>query len=168
MAKHGKKSTDVALDERTPATRNRTFGSIGLDEWFDRWPEMFARRWPEALRGFPLLEDSFRVEETLEDDGTFVLRAELPGIDPDKDVDVTVENGHLRIKAEREDRSEQTENGRRRSEFRYGSFERSIRLPEGADDDAITATFDSGILEVRVPNSGEPPAAKSIPVKSGG
>jgi HSP20 family molecular chaperone IbpA len=101
-----------------------------------------------------------RVEDYVEDD-QYVLRAELPGIDPDNDVEITVDGGVLTIKAERrEDKKEGT-----RSEFRYGAFTRSVTLPAGADQDAITATFGDGILEVRVGiKAPKEPEAKRITV----
>lgn len=87
-----------------------------------------------------------RVEDEMKD-GSYELRAEMPGVDPDKDVDVTVRDGVLTIKAERSEKKET--NGR--SEFSYGSFMRSITLPPGADEDAIKASYDKGILTVSVP-----------------
>jgi HSP20 family protein len=87
-----------------------------------------------------------RVEDYV-DDGQYVIRAELPGVDPNNDVDLTVENGVLTIKAER--REEKREG--RRSEFRYGSFTRSVTLPSGADEENVSATYKDGILEVRIP-----------------
>lgn len=89
---------------------------------------------------------TFRVEDYTED-GKYVVRAELPGLDPEKDVEVTVEAGVLTIHAERK---EETKEGRR-SEFRYGSLTRSIALPEGADPDKVTAKYAKGILEVSIP-----------------
>jgi HSP20 family molecular chaperone IbpA len=86
-----------------------------------------------------------RVEDYVENDH-YVLRAELPGLDPDKDVDITVDDGVLTVKAERRQES-QTE---RRSEFHYGSFARRMSLPTGADEDDVQATYDKGVLEVRV------------------
>jgi HSP20 family protein len=70
----------------------------------------------------------------------------VPGIDPDKDVKITIDNGLLTIKAEWLE--EKKEGGR--SEFWYGSFTRSTTLPTGADPDDVTATYGDGILEVRV------------------
>jgi len=70
----------------------------------------------------------------------------VPGIDPDKDVKITIDNGFLTIRAERLE--EKKEGGR--SEFRYGSFIRSATLPTGADPDDVTATYGDSILEVRV------------------
>jgi HSP20 family protein len=167
MAKKQKKQTsDVDVAERDASDSARSFGPIGLDEWFDRWPEVFARRWPESFRGFPMFDDAFRLEQFTEDDGTFVLRAELPGIDPDDGLEVTVDDGRLVITARREERSEDREKGAYRSEFRYGSFHRSIRLPAGADEDAIDATFTQGILEIRVPCDDEASSARTIPIAS--
>lgn len=173
MTKHTNKHTDnqtaqVDVVERSPSVWGRPFGQIDFDEWFDRWPELFARRWPESLRGFPIGDTSFKLEEFTEDDGTFVLRAELAGIDPDENLEITVEDGQLKISAEREERAEERDNGNYRSEFRYGSLSRSVRLPDGADEDGITAMFKAGILEVRVPHNGEFAAIKTIPVTTEG
>jgi HSP20 family protein len=89
---------------------------------------------------------TFRVEDYT-DDGKYIIRAELPGVDPEQDVDVTVEAGVLTIRAERREESKRD----RHSEFKYGSMTRSISLPDGTDADNITATYDKGILEVTVP-----------------
>ena len=89
---------------------------------------------------------TFRVEDYT-DDGTYMIRAELPGLDPDKDVEVTVDAGMLTIRAERIEESRQD----RHSEFKYGTLTRSVPLPDGADVDKITAKYDKGILEVTVP-----------------
>jgi HSP20 family protein len=130
------------------------------------WPELFGRlRLPETWRG--LLEESeFRVEE-FEDEGTRVIRAELPGIDPDKDVEITVEGEYLRIRAERRQETKAEEKGRYRSEFRYGSFSRTLALPAGAVADDVKATYHDGVLEVRVPVSPEKAEARKIPVARG-
>jgi HSP20 family protein len=89
---------------------------------------------------------TFRVEDYTED-GTYKIRAELPGLDPDKDVEVTVESGVLTIHAERREETKED----RHSEFRYGSLTRSVSLPAGADPEKITAKYGNGILEVTVP-----------------
>jgi HSP20 family protein len=86
-----------------------------------------------------------RVEDFVHD-GSYVIRAELPGIDPEKDVEVTVANGLLTIKAER--REETTE--KHHSEFHYGTFSRSVTLPAGADEEHVQAVYGHGILEVTV------------------
>ena len=87
-----------------------------------------------------------RVEDYVSE-GQYVVRAELPGIDPEKDVEITVEDGVLTVKAERQE--EKKEAGR--SEFRYGSFTRSVTLPRGADQENVAASYRDGILEVRTP-----------------
>ena len=89
---------------------------------------------------------TIRVEDYTED-GNYLIRAELPGLDPDKDVEVTADNGVLTIHAERREETKED----RHSEFRYGALTRSVTLPEGADPDNITARYDNGILEVSVP-----------------
>ncbi|MFD8478133.1 Hsp20/alpha crystallin family protein [Kitasatospora sp. NPDC059673] len=91
-------------------------------------------------------EHVIRVEES-EEDGTYVVRAELPGIDPAKDVEITFENGVLTVRAERSEEKKE----KQRSEFRYGSFTRSIRLPEGVKEQEIAASYDNGVLTVKAP-----------------
>lgn len=87
-----------------------------------------------------------RIEET-EEDGAYVVRAELPGVDPDKDVEVTVERGVLTIQAERSEEKKD----KQRSEFRYGAFARAVALPEGVEEEDVAADYENGILTVRAP-----------------
>jgi HSP20 family protein len=103
-----------------------------------------------------------RVEEFL-DEGDYVLRAELPGIDPERDVDITVENGVLTLRAER--REEKREGGR--SEFHYGTYTRGVTLPGGADEESVRATYTNGVLDVRVAvHAEEPTGARHIPIST--
>jgi HSP20 family protein len=104
-----------------------------------------------------------RVEETTDGDD-FVVRAELPGIDPEKDVDLTIVDGVLRIAARREERNEQKNRDAVRSEFRYGTFIRNIVLPRGVDEDSIKASYKDGILTVRIPAGNAKREAKKISV----
>ncbi len=101
-----------------------------------------------------------RLEDEVED-GHYVIRAELPGIDPAKDVDITVTDGQLTIKAERGEKKE----SKGRSEFSYGSFMRSVTLPAGADEDDITASYDKGILTVSVAVPEAQPTEKHVQVQ---
>jgi len=89
---------------------------------------------------------TFRVEDCSKD-GRYIVRAELPGLDPDRDIQVRAEAGIMTIQAERREDEQEAH----RSEFRYGSSIRTVTLPAGADTDKITASYDKGILEVRVP-----------------
>lgn len=86
-----------------------------------------------------------RVEDYTED-GRYVIRAEIAGIDPEKDLDVSVGADYLTIHAERSSKHE----GPHRSEFRYGSFSRTLQLPAGADTNDVTAEYADGILTVKV------------------
>lgn len=93
-------------------------------------------------------------------DGLYLVRVELPGVDPIEDIEVTVRDGQLTIKAERN----QTDDTSGRSEFSYGSFARTILLPVGADEDEIHATYDRGILTVSVALSEDAPVEKHVEV----
>lgn len=122
---------------------------MALTRWEPRvldWPARW-RRWFD-LDFEP--ETWMRVEE-MQEDGTLVVRAELPGIDPDKDVDVSVADGVLHISAKREAREEHKEKGAMHSEFRYGELRRDLTLPAGVDEGAVKAAYKDGILEVRIP-----------------
>lgn len=109
-----------------------------------------------------------RVEEYRDGD-TVVIRAELPGIDPEQDVELTVADDVLHLRAERRERTEHKDKGGYRSEFRYGSFSRALPLPAGCRDEDISAAYRDGVLEVRVPVAGhvEPPATRKIQVTRG-
>lgn len=102
-----------------------------------------------------------KVEEFL-DGNTQVIRAELPGLDPDSDVDLTVVNNTLRLRAHRQEQTEHKDKDSYRSEFRYGSFSRVLPLPEGCKEDDITATYRDGVLEVRAP---QPEHAEQVATK---
>ena len=114
-----------------------------------------------ALAGLRPFFDShlLRLEDEMKD-GLYEVRAELPGVDPTDDIEVTVRDGQLTIKAERTQTSES--NGH--SEFSYGSFMRTVPLPAGADEDDINATYDRGILTVSVPLSEDHPTEKRVEV----
>ncbi len=111
--------------------------------WPERWRQMLSHL-DSDLGGW------LRVEEFTDAD-TLVVRAELAGIDPDKDVEVSVAGGMLHIRAERSEKKEDTSKEGYRSEFRYGTFERDVLLPEGTTVDDVSASYTDGILEVRVP-----------------
>ena len=124
-----------------------------LFDWADQFPPFFAAR---SLLSPHLI----RVEDKIED-GRYVIKAEMPGIDPDKDVKITVNNDRLVIDAERtEDKSDKSH-----SEFQYGSFHRAMTLPVGAKVDDIKATYNDGILTVTIGIGEETPVqARQIPV----
>lgn len=133
------------------------------------WPEQFGTHmfdWPmEPFAGLrPMLEeDDVKVEEFTED-GQLVVRAELPGVDPDKDVDISIVDGNLCIRAER--RHEEKTEGRdyRRTEIRYGSFSRVLPLPANTKEDDIKASYKDGMLEVRAPVDETAAKPSKIPI----
>jgi HSP20 family protein len=111
----------------------------------------------------PYLAQPIKVEEYAEGDHC-VIRAELAGFDLEKDVEVTVGSGYLTIHAERTDNI----GGKRRSEFRYGSFSRTLPLPANADEDAVTASYRDGILTISIGlKTDEKGSARKIEVVKG-
>jgi HSP20 family protein len=94
-----------------------------------------------------------------------VVRADLPGLAKD-DVKVEVLDNHLVIQGERRQEHEEQEGGYRRSERRYGSFYRSIPLPQGAQTEQARAEFKDGVLEVSVPAPAAQQRGRTIPIES--
>lgn len=108
-----------------------------------------------------------RVEEYREE-GTMVVRAEVPGIDPEQDVDITLVGNELQIDVRHQEKSEHKDKRGYRSEFRYGTFSRALTLPGPVDENDIRASYNDGVLEVRIPVPDEPAAAsRKIPITSG-
>ena len=124
---------------------------------------------PEPVRRFLEgdLDSWLRVEEYQEAD-TLVVKAEVPGIDPESDVDITVTGNQLHIAVRREEKSEHKDKEGYRSEFRYGTFSRTVALPDGVSQDDVQAQYRDGVLEVRVPIPEEPiHSSRRIPITRG-
>lgn len=119
---------------------------------FPEVAEWLNAAWPFAER------NPVRIEESKEG-GKYTVRAELPGFDPEKGIHVTAEGGLLTISAEREAKTEE----KGRSEFLYGSFRRTVSLPQGAKTEKIAAKYTDGILQVSVPYE-EGKAAKQVEI----
>jgi HSP20 family molecular chaperone IbpA len=135
-----------------PASRHQRSMFPELTELFTGFPSFGGLRPvfdPRLMR----LEDEMK-------DGRYELRAELPGVDPAKDVDITVHDGQLTIRAERSEKKE----FEGRSEFSYGSFVRSVSLPAGADQDDVVANYDKGILTISVAVNESKPAERHVAV----
>jgi HSP20 family protein len=127
--------------------------------------------WPLWSRFDEMFRDGewrrpFKIEECHEK-GEMVVRAELPGVDPDKGVKVEVIDDELVITAEKSESHVNDEKHVHRSEFRYGSLTRSIPIPKGVDASKISATYKDGVLEVRMvmPNEHTDESVKQIEVK---
>jgi len=108
-----------------------------------------------------LTGQAFRLEEAIRDN-RYVIRAELPGLDPENDIEVTVDGCVLTIRAERR----QEDNEPYRSEFRYGSLERDVTLPGIIDPGDVTARYDKGVLEVTVPVPEVKSEGQRIPIEN--
>ena len=92
--------------------------------------------------------------DLVETDEHFVLKADLPGL-AEGDVSIEVEDDVLTVSGERKAEHEDKREGYVRVERSYGAFRRSLTLPEGIDPEAVTASFDNGVLEVRIPKPEE-------------
>ena len=121
--------------------------SVEPFEFFDRafgdWVGLMPFR-PGSLARDVVTDDLIRVDE-YQDGDSLVIRAEMPGIDPAEDVEVTVSGGLLHIHAERHEEESKDEKGYRRRELRYGSFSRSLPLPDGVHRSDVTAGFKDDI-----------------------
>ena len=96
-----------------------------------------AQRWLPAM-------------DLVEVDDHFVLKADLPGLS-EEDVAIEIQDNTLTVSGERKTEHEQHERGWYRVERQFGRFSRSLSLPEGIDADAVSASFDKGVLSVRIP-----------------
>jgi HSP20 family protein len=116
-------------------------------------PEPFSS---DINRLFNTLFDEGRTQrwvpamDLVESDDHFVLKADLPGLGED-DVSIEIRDNTLTIAGERKSEHEQRERGWYRVERSTGAFSRSLSLPEGVDPGAVSAAFDKGVLEVRIP-----------------
>jgi HSP20 family protein len=126
---------------------------------FTDWPTLFRRPFVVVPEGL----DPIRADEFTEN-GTLVVRVEIAGIDPAKDVDVSLEGDVLHIEAERHEEEETKERDYQRRELRYGAFRRDILVPTGTTEADVKASYKDGILEVRVPTKVEAPPAPAAKI----
>ena len=120
-----------------------------IDELFGRFfdrPENSVRSWVPRV-------------ETYRKDNEYIVRADLPGVDP-KDVNVQAEGNVLTITGERKNE----EKGPEYQETFYGKFERQLALPQGVEADKIAARYEHGVLEIRVPLPAQL-AGRKIPIQ---
>ena len=115
------------------------------------WPSWGAGRWSPAV-------------DVAENDKEVTVRAELPGIDP-KDLEVSVLGNQLVLSGEKKESSETKEKGFYHSETRYGSFHRTVPLPEGLDTEHVDAQYANGVLTLHLKKTA-PTTAKRIEVKT--
>lgn len=125
---------------------------------FGEFTDWFETDFP--LRPFLPHEGHLIRVEDARTEKEYVVRAELPGVDPDQDIQVSVDDNFLTILAERREHKAETH----QSEFRYGMLRRAVRLPAGADAEHITATYDKGVLTVTVPLAAPAPTGRKVPI----
>jgi HSP20 family protein len=109
---------------------------------------------PSPANGGSTLRRWMPAMDLVETDDHFVLRADLPGMSQD-DVKIEFEDGTLTVSGERKAEHESKNEGYYRVERAFGSFSRSLTLPQGIDPEAVTANFENGVLEIRVPKPEE-------------
>jgi HSP20 family protein len=115
---------------------------------------------------FPRLDFVKPAMDVKETEKEVVAEVEIPGFDPEK-IDVSVEDGVLRVKGSMDEKKEEKEKGYWRKEIRTGSFERMVRLPVAVKEDAVEATYEKGILKIVMPKAKAKPSSKvKIQVKS--
>jgi HSP20 family protein len=136
-----------------------------FDQLFDDWTSWLPFRRPGVFGPASSMRDEMIRVDEYKDGEALVVRAEMPGIDPQKDVEITVSEGMLQIRGERREEQKEDTEGYRRRELRYGSFARSLPLPPGVKESDITAKYDKGMLEIRIPTPKT--SATKVPVSKG-
>ena len=155
--------------QAAPATKAGEWWPLeGLRRDVDRLFEEFGR----GLFGKSLLDTAPRwgaapSVDIVEKDKAYEVTAELPGMD-ETNIDVKIANGMLTISGEKKDEHEEKKKNYYLSERRYGSFQRSFRVPDGVEADKIAAEFKNGVLTVTLPKTAEAlKAEKKIAIKAG-
>jgi HSP20 family protein len=112
-----------------------------FDRFFEGRTANGPRRWTPAM-------------DLVETEDHLVLRGDLPGLTED-DIEIEIKDNVLTVSGERKAESEEKNEGYYRVERAFGSFSRSLTLPQGIDADKVDANFDKGVLEVRIPKPAE-------------
>ena len=134
-----------------------------VDDLFGRYVGQMASEGGAPAAEWPTWTPA--VEGCEEEDGRWLIKVALPGVDP-KDVEVALTENQLTIKGQRKQASQSKQDSYFAREVTYGSFERSFTLPEGVDPARISARYTNGMLEVRVPKPvAEAPRRVSIEVE---
>ncbi|ANR91280.1 Hsp20/alpha crystallin family protein [Mycobacterium avium] len=130
----------------------------------DRWLRDFFGPAAAADWNKPATSAFKPAAEIVKDGDDAIVRVELPGVDVDQDVQVELDRGRLVIRGEHRDEHAEEKDGRTLREIRYGSFHRSFQLPGHVTDDDITASYDAGMLTVRVTGAYAGNQAKRIAI----
>ena len=127
----------------------------------DRWLRDFFGPAATADWFKPVISGFRPAADIVKDGDDAMVRLELPGVDVEKDVNVEVDKGRLVVHGEHRDEHAEEANGRTLREIRYGSFRRSFTLPAHVNGEAITASYNSGVLTVRVTGAYQDPVEPS-------
>lgn len=134
----------------------------GLQQEMNRlFENFFGDTFVEPFGGAGEWSPALDVAET---EGAFLVRAELPGLDPDN-VEITLTGDTLTIKGEKKEEKEEKTKSFHRVERSYGSFQRSVQLPVSVKADAVAATFKNGVLTIELPKV-EEAKTKSVKIKA--
>lgn len=114
--------------------------------------DWFLPVFPRIAFGKPAMD----IRET---DKEIIAEVEIPGFDPEK-IDVSVEDGVLRVKGVMDEKKEEKEKGYWHREIRRGSFERMVRLPAEVKENAVEATYEKGVLKIVMPKAEAKPSSK--------
>ena len=148
----------------------RAHPRVGRVDLYDELDRMFDGFWrgfgPTAANQAPrVLAPRMDVTET---ENEYRVEAELPGLE-EKDIQVTLENGVLTLAGERKEEREENDEKRgfmHRESFR-GRFERSLALPENADEKGVTASYKNGVLTLAIPKRPvAKPEVRTIPIQT--
>ena len=143
----------------------RSLGSLrrDMDDLFNRFFSDWERDFSPWFR--PTDGDYLPVESYV-DGNTLIIKADLPGVDA-KDIQVSVEGNQLTIKGERKARQEHKQGDYFHQEVRYGSFARTMALPEGVNANEMKARYHNGVLEISMPAPASM-ASKKVPIEVSG
>ncbi|HET7286805.1 MAG TPA: Hsp20/alpha crystallin family protein [Pyrinomonadaceae bacterium] len=165
------KKEEMELAPKTPETVNpfqmmRRF-TQNMERLFEdfqgfSFPNFFKTEFPPFRMEFDNVEWVPQIE-VLQNEGQFMVRADLPGLTKD-DVKVEVTDDLLTLSGERKEEKEEKREGFYRSERSYGSFYRQIPLPEGAKTENATATFNKGVLEITIPAPKAEPSVRKLEI----
>ena len=179
MAKHADKMKEKKVQKTPEPTQSVTWGShplARLRDDIDHAFEGFLQGWPrfsgwEAFRGSPgshagSYELMPRAELTAQGDA-YEVAVELPGID-DKDVELSILDNMLTIKGEKKEEKEEKKKDYYLSERSYGTFRRSIRLPDDIDPEKMSAVMKNGVMTIAIQKTkGSPSRERQIPISKG-
>ena len=152
MAKKNEKKELVKKEAKRPASLFDEMTSL-----FDRFPShpfsmMNHPMW--AGSAFPKMADITPSVDIFEEDDTIVVKADIPGISK-KDLNVSIDENILTLSGEKKQEEKVNKKNYHRVERSYGSFSRSFQLPGNIDRDKVKASFEDGVLKIRIPKTGE-------------